>query len=105
MELPADHTESEAPDEGHTLCVLFGKAVSLARSEFSDFYGYLYANTWSKFVLREAHAARVQCTDAGEVHATVEQPVKNGQCLLNVRLYAGDGCGRVRCGGVPNKTE
>ena len=103
MELPVDRTVSAASDEGLTLCVLFGKAFKLARSEFSDFYGYVYANVWSKFVLREAYAAQVQCTDAGEIHATDEQLVQNGQCLLNVQLSVADNCGRVRCGVVPFK--
>ena len=103
MELPADHTASAAPDEGRTLCFLFGKAFNVVRSEFSDFFGYYYAAMWSKFVLREAYAAQVQCTDAGEVYASTEQLVQNGQCLLNVRLCVRDGSGKVRRGRVPFK--
>ena len=103
MELPADPVVSSASEEGSTLCFLFGNAFRLARSEFSDLYGYVYANVWSKFVLREAYAAQVVYTDAGEIQATDEQLVQNGQCLLNVQLCVADNCGRVRCGVVPFK--
>ena len=78
MELPADPVVSSASEEGSTLCFLFGNAFRLARSEFSDLYGYVCANVWSKFVLREAYAAQVEYTDAGEIQATDEQLVQNG---------------------------
>ena len=85
MELPADPVVSSASDEGSALCYLFGNAFRLARSEFSDLYGYVYANVWSKFVLREAYAAQVVYTDAGEIQATDEQLVQNGQCEIERR--------------------
>ena len=105
MELPPDPVESEPSEEGATLCYLFGKAFRLARSEFSDLFGYVYATVWSKFVVREAYSAQVVYTDAGEVQATDEQLVQNGQCLLNVRLSVAENSGTVRCGAVPFKAN
>ena len=78
MEPAAEHVESEAPDDGCTIAVLFGRAVRIARSQFRDFHGYLYAMLWSRFVVREATAGQVQFADEGEVQATVEQLVENG---------------------------
>ena len=83
MELPPQPVESEPFEEGTTLCYLFGKAFTLARSEFSNVLGYVYAQVWGKFVAREAYAGQVVYTDAGEVQATDEQLVENGQCLSN----------------------
>ena len=100
MEPEAEHVESEAPDDGCTVAVLFGRAVRIARSQFQDLHGYLYAILWSRFVVREATAGQVQFTDEGEVQATVEQLVKNGQCVLNVSLFPDRGYGRVESGRV-----
>ena len=79
MELPPEPLESQSSDLGTTLCYLFGNAFTVARSEFYNVFGYVYAMTWGKFVVREAYAAQVVYTDAGEVQATDEQLVENGQ--------------------------
>ena len=105
MELPPEPLESQSSDLGTTLCYLFGNAFTVARSEFSNVFGYVYAMTWGKFVVREAYAAQVVYTDAGEVQATDEQLVENGQCLLNVRLSVAEHSGTVTQGAVRFKAN
>ena len=82
MEPEAEDVESEAPDDGYTIAVLLGRAITIARSQFQDIHGYLYAMLWSRFVLREATAGQLECTEEVEVKATVDQLVRNGQCVL-----------------------
>ena len=105
MELPPQPVESQSFEEGTTLCYLFGKAFTVARSEFSNLWGYVYAQVWGKFVVREAYAGQVVYTDAGEVQATDEQLVENGQCLLNVRLSVAEHSGTVTSGAVRFKAN
>ena len=105
MALPPQPVESQSFEEGTTLCYLFGNAFTVARSEFSNVFGYVYAMTWGKFVVREAYAAQVVYTDAGEVQATDEQLVENGQCLLNVKLNVANLSGTVTVGTVRFKAN
>ena len=105
MELPAQPAESQSVEERTTLCYLFGNAFTVARSEFSNLWGYVYAQVWGKFVVREAYAAQVVYTEAGEVQATDEQLVENGQCLLNVRLSVAEHSGTVTQGAVRFKAN
>ena len=105
MELPPEPLESQSSDLGTTLCYLFGNAFTVARSEFSNVFGYVYAQVWGKFVVREAYAGQVVYTDAGEVQATDEQLVENGQCLLNVKLNVANLSGTVTVGTVRFKAN
>ena len=105
MELPAHTVESPSVEEVTTLCYLFGNAFTLARSEFSNLWGFVYAQVWGKFVVREAYAAQVVYTEAGEVQATDEQLVENGQCVLNVKLSVDKNSGTVTQGVVRIKAN
>ena len=62
MDLPPQPVESQSFEEGTSLCYLFGKAFTVARSEFSNLFGYVYAQVWGKFVVRAARGTPTTIT-------------------------------------------
>ena len=82
--------ESAEDSESWTMAVLWGKAYKLARSQFPDVYGLVCAMVWCKFVVREAWSGQVECTEEGEVKATLDQLIKTGQCVPSVTLHPAD---------------
>ena len=63
MPVPFCAMQSEADGESWTMAVLRGKAYKLARSQFPDVYGLVYAMVWCNFVVREAWSGQVECTE------------------------------------------